>query len=73
MKRQAADDNPFFVYIPYTQTHMPVVPSSEFDGKSGNGDWGDVLLQLDAYVGELLDTIDELGVRDNTIFYIYLR
>ena len=68
MKRQAADDNPFFVYIPYTQTHMPVVPSSEFNGKSGNGDWGDVLLQLDAYVGELLDTIDELQIRDNTIF-----
>jgi arylsulfatase len=68
MNRQAADDNPFFVYIPYTQTHMPVVPSSEFAGKSGNGDWGDVLLQLDAYVGELLDTIDELKITDNTIF-----
>ena len=57
-----------FVFLPYTQTHMPVVPSAEFKGKSGNGDWGDVLLQIDAYTGRLLDTIKELGVADNTIF-----
>jgi arylsulfatase len=68
MRRQAAADNPFFVYLPYTQTHMPVVPSKDFAGKSGNGDWGDVLMQIDAYVGELLETIDDLGISDNTIF-----
>jgi arylsulfatase len=68
MKRQVAANKPFFVYLPYTQTHMPVVPSAEFKGKSGNGDWGDVLLQIDAYTGRLLDTIKELGVADNTIF-----
>jgi len=44
------------------------VPSAEFSGKSGNGDWGDVLMQIDAYVGELLGTIEELGISDNTIF-----
>ena len=68
MRRQVEVGSPFFVYLPYTQTHMPVVPSAEFAGKSGNGDWGDVLLQLDAYVGELLDTVDELGISKNTIF-----
>jgi arylsulfatase len=68
MRRQAEAGKPFFLYLPYTQTHMPVVPSAEFAGKSGNGDWGDVLMQLDAYVGELLDTVDELGVSENTIF-----
>ena len=49
-------------------THMPVLPSKEFEGKSGNGHWGDVLMQIDAYVGELLDTLDELKIADNTIF-----
>jgi len=44
------------------------VPSEDFAGKSGNGDWGDVLMQIDAYTGELLDTVDELGIADNTIF-----
>ena len=68
MRRQTEAENPFFLYIPYTQTHMPVVPSADFAGTSGNGDWGDVLLQLDAYVGQLLDTVDELGIAENTIF-----
>lgn len=68
IKRQAEAGKPFFAFIPYTQTHMPVVPSKEFAGRSGNGDWGDVLMQIDVYTGELLDTLDELGIADNTIF-----
>ncbi len=68
IKRQAKVGKPFFVFLPYTQTHMPVVPSKEFAGKSGNGDWGDVLMQIDAYTGELLDTLDGLNIADNTIF-----
>lgn len=68
IKRQADAEKPFFAFLPYTQTHMPVVPSEAFKGRSGNGDWGDVLMQIDAYVGELLDTIDEAGVADDTIF-----
>jgi arylsulfatase len=68
MRRQVAEGKPFFLYLPYTQTHMPVVPSAEFKGKSGNGDWGDVLMQIDAYTSRLLDAIDELGIAENTIF-----
>jgi len=68
MRRQVEAGKPFFLYVPYTQTHMPVVPSSEFAGRSGNGDWGDVLMQLDVYVGELLDAVDELGISEDTIF-----
>jgi arylsulfatase len=68
IKRQAQAGKPFFAFLPYTQTHMPVVPSKDFRGKSGNGDWGDVLMQIDAYAGELLDTVDELGIKDDTIF-----
>ena len=68
MTRQAKAGKPFFLYLPYTQTHMPVLPSEEFKGKSGNGHWGDVLMQIDAYTGELLDKVDELGIADNTIF-----
>jgi len=68
IKRQAKAGKPFFAFLPYTQTHMPVTPSKEFAGKSGNGDWGDVLMQIDAYAGELLDTLNALGIADNTIF-----
>jgi len=40
----------------------------DFAGKTGNGNWADLLLQIDTYTGRLLDAIDELGIRDNTIF-----
>ena len=65
--RQVRADTPFFAYVPYTMTHYPVIPSKAFEGQSGNGNWGDVLMQIDAYVAELVDTVDSLGVADNTI------
>ncbi|MCP4900582.1 MAG: arylsulfatase [bacterium] len=68
MKRQAEVGKPFFVYLPYTATHFPTIPHPDFVGKSGSGPWGDLLMQIDSYTGELLDTIDELGIRDDTIF-----
>lgn len=68
IKRKANKDEPFFVYLPYTATHFPTMPHPEFDGKSGNGPWADLLSQIDAYTGELLETIDELGIAENTIF-----
>ncbi|MHC4559826.1 MAG: arylsulfatase [Planctomycetota bacterium] len=68
IRKQAKARKPFFAFLPYTQTHMPVVPSKQFAGKSGNGDWGDVLMQIDAYAGELLDTLEDSGVAENTIF-----
>jgi arylsulfatase len=68
MKRKAQDDKPFFIYLPYTATHFPTMPHPDFVGKSGNGPWADLLMQIDSYTGELLDTLDELGVAENTIF-----
>jgi len=67
MRRNAESRDPFFVYLPYTATHFPTIPHPDFEGESGNGPWGDMLLQIDSYVGELLDTIDELGIADDTI------
>ncbi len=68
MTRQAEAGQPFFVYLPYTATHFPTMPHPRFAGKSGKGLWGDMLMQIDSYVGELLDTVDELGIAQNTIF-----
>ncbi len=68
MTRQVEADKPFFLYLPYTQTHYPALPHPDFDGKTGNGSWADVLAQVDAYNGMLLDAIDDLGIADNTIF-----
>jgi arylsulfatase A-like enzyme len=68
IKRQAKLKRPFFVYLPYTATHFPTLPHPDFKGKSGNGPWADMLMQIDSYMGELLDAIDDLGITKNTIF-----
>ena len=68
MRRQAEADKPFFVYLPFTATHFPTMPHPDFAGKTGNGAWADLLHQIDSYTGELLDTLDELDIADNTIF-----
>ena len=67
MDRQAKADKPFFVYLPYTATHFPTIPHPDFEGKTGNGAWADMLMQIDNYTGEILDKIDDLGITDNTI------
>ena len=68
MGRQVKTKKPFFLYLPYTATHYPTRPHPDFAGKTGNGAWADLLLQIDTYNGRLLDAIDGLGIRDNTIF-----
>jgi len=68
MERKAKAKEPFFVFIPYTQTHMPVIPSDEFRGISTNGDFADVLVQTDNYVGQLMKKVENLGIKENTIF-----
>jgi arylsulfatase A-like enzyme len=67
MTRQAEAERPFFAYLPYTATHFPTMPHPDFAGRSGNGLWADLLMQIDSYTGELMDTLEELGIEDNTI------
>ena len=68
MEKSAKKGQPFFVYLPYTATHFPSIPHPKFNGKSGNGAWADILLQIDSYIGELQDKINKIGVENNTIF-----
>lgn len=44
------------------------MPHPDFVGISGKGPWGDMLMQIDSYVGELLDAVDNLGIAEETIF-----
>ena len=53
IKRKAKGKKPFFLYVPYTQTHIPVTAHPDFKGKTGNGGYADVLAQTDDYVGRL--------------------
>jgi len=64
---QARSGKPFFAYLALTQPHLPTEPNPSFKGRTGNGDWADVLTEMDANVGQILDAVDKAGVRDNTI------
>lgn len=58
---------PFFLYFPWTSPHAPIVPTSEFQGKSGAGPYGDYVHQSDWSAGQVLKALDENGFHDNTL------
>ena len=60
-------DRPFMLYLPYTQPHVPLGVSDKFRGKSGEGLYGDVLMEIDWSVGRIVNTVDSLGLGDNTL------
>jgi arylsulfatase A len=64
---RANKDHPFFLYVPYTAPHFPVEPHPDWKGHSAYGDYGDVVEELDSRIGDLLDTLKELGIDKNTI------
>ncbi len=58
---------PFFLYLAHAMPHVPLFCSEEFEGKSGKGLYGDVIMELDWSVGEVMKTLEEEGLRDNTL------
>jgi arylsulfatase len=67
MTRAKNDDTPFYVYLPYTQVHIPPIPDPEFAGSTKRGNFPDILTQMDVFTGRILDTLDELGLAEDTI------
>ncbi|MGI9473206.1 MAG: sulfatase family protein, partial [Rubripirellula sp.] len=65
--QRKADASPFFLYLPLSSPHTPIVPSKEWIGKSGLGPYGDFVMQTDGTVGAVLDAIDDAGIADNTL------
>ncbi|PIB28868.1 sulfatase [Maribacter sp. 4G9] len=60
-------DKPFFLYVPHPQPHVPLFVSDTFKGKSDRGLYGDVIMELDWSVGEILKALDKNGLTENTI------
>lgn len=58
---------PFFLYLPLTGPHTPWAPSESFQGKSGIGPRGDLILEIDDTVGRLIHLLEEKGIWDNTL------
>ncbi|MCF8713654.1 sulfatase [Joostella atrarenae] len=60
-------ENPFFLYVAHPQPHVPLFVSDKFKGKSERGLYGDVIMEIDWSVGQILKTLKEQGIDDNTL------
>jgi arylsulfatase len=60
-------NNPFFLYVPHPQPHVPLFVSDKFKGKSERGLYGDVIMEIDWSVGEILAALKKNGLEDNTV------
>ncbi len=58
---------PFFLYVPHSMPHVPLHVSDKFRGKSARGLFGDVIMEIDWSVGEIMATLRENGLEDNTL------
>jgi arylsulfatase A-like enzyme len=63
----AKKSSPYFLYFPMPAPHTPILPSKEFQGKSGLNAYADYVMMVDAEVGKVLDAIEQNGEKENTI------
>jgi len=61
------EDKPFFLYIPHTMPHIPLFASKNFKGKSERGPYGDTIEEIDWSVGEIMKTLRENNLDENTL------
>lgn len=66
-ERAKDKDTPFFLYLPLGSPHTPIVPSTEWQGKSGLGKYGDFVMETDNALGEVMKALKQNGLSDNTL------
>jgi arylsulfatase A-like enzyme len=67
IESRAREQAPFFLYLALPSPHTPILPTAEWQGRSGLNPYGDFVLMVDHYMGQLLRVMDEAGVKDNTL------
>ena len=67
IQNQKNSKQPFFLYFPMSAPHTPWMPTEEFRGKSGAGEYGDFVQMVDFQVGEILKALDENNLSENTL------
>ncbi|MDT8400470.1 MAG: sulfatase [Bacteroidales bacterium] len=60
-------DEPFFLYLPHSMPHVPLGVSDKFRGKSRQGMYGDVIMEIDWSLGEIMQALEENGLVENTL------
>ena len=64
---EKSKNKPFFFYLAYAMPHVPLYAGDAFRGKSGKGLYADVIMEIDASVGKILDTLDANGLKNDTL------
>ena len=67
VRERAGKKKPFFLYLPLGSPHTPIVPTKDWEGKSGLGSYGDFVMQSDAAIGAVMDALRETGADANTL------
>jgi arylsulfatase A-like enzyme len=67
IERAAEDERPFFLYLPLTAPHKPTQPHERFRGRTGLGEYGDFVAQVDDAVGRVLAAVEDAGEADHTM------
>lgn len=68
INENANKEKPFFVYMPLPAPHTPILPTAEFQGRSGlDNPYGDFVLMVDDMVGQIMLALEKQGIADNTI------
>ena len=60
-------NEPFFLYLPHSMPHIPIAVSGKFKGKSDQGLYGDVVMEIDWSVGRIIEALQKNGVAENTL------
>ncbi|WP_145059727.1 sulfatase family protein [Lignipirellula cremea] len=60
-------DQPFLLYLPHSMVHVPLYVSDKFKGKSERGLFGDVVMEVDWSVGQVMDALKKNGIDDQTL------
>ncbi|NMK47588.1 arylsulfatase [Achromobacter sp. Bel] len=68
MRQHAEAQRPFFLYLPLVHLHFPTLPHPEFAGRTGAGDFADSMVEMDHRVGQIVQAVDDLDLRDSTVF-----
>ncbi len=65
-----SSDQPFFLYMPLTSPHKPVVPQERFRGKSEAGAYGDFMIETDYWIGEIIKILEEYDIYKDTMLVL---
>lgn len=67
IEEKAKEEKPFFLYLALPSPHTPILPPAVWQGKSGIAPFGDFMMMIDDYVGQVNEAIKKAGIEENTL------